>query len=156
PAGYWCKKIKGKLYYFGSRFKADDPVEAAAAAAEALDDYNRQADALHAGKKPRESTEGTTVKDIANAFLNCKKALLDAGELSGLTFAKYKTAAKTLVDALGKARLVADLDPDDFARLRDRMAKRWGVYRLGDMIQHLRYVFRHAHEAGLIPTPQRF
>src|SRR5262245_30426851 len=72
PAGYWCKKIKGKLYYFGSRFKADDPVEAAAAAAEALDDYNRQADALHAGKKPRESTEGTTVKDIANAFLNCK------------------------------------------------------------------------------------
>src|SRR5262249_45626277 len=30
------------------------------------------------------------------------------------------------------------------------------VYRLGDMIQHLRSVFRHAHEAGLIPTPQRF
>src|SRR5262245_37732861 len=36
----------------------------------ALAKYNEQKDTLHAGKKPREPTEGTTVKDAVNAFLN--------------------------------------------------------------------------------------
>src|SRR5262245_17529769 len=146
PAGYWCKKIRGKIHYFGPW---DDPDGA-------LAKYLEQKDALHAGKKPRLAPESVTVKDIANAFLNAKKALLDAGELSGLTLMKYRTATDTLVAHLGKARLVSDLDPDDFARLRDRMGKKWGLYRLGDMIQHIRSIFRHACEAGLIPTPMRF
>jgi integrase len=60
------------------------------------------------------------------------------------------------VAAFGKARLAADLDPDDFARLRKRMAARWGVYRLGDMIQHVRSIFKHGHGAGLLPLPVNF
>src|SRR5438477_682806 len=71
-AGYWCKRIRGKLHYFGPRYDATDPASATAAADAALDDYNRQADALHAGRKPREETEGATVKQVANAFLHAK------------------------------------------------------------------------------------
>src|SRR5258706_1888786 len=82
PAGYWCKKIRGKIHYFGPWNDPDG----------ALAKYLDQKDALHAGKKPRPASEGVTVKDIANAFLNAKKQLLDAGELSGLTFMKYRTA----------------------------------------------------------------
>src|SRR5207245_7297063 len=110
PAGYWCKKIRGRLHYFGPRWKPGDPAGAAAAADAALDDYNRQADALHSGRKPRPETEGLTVKEAANAFLNAKKALLNAGELSPHTWANYKRAADTLVAHMGKTRLVADLD----------------------------------------------
>src|SRR5947209_14690307 len=72
PAGQWCKKIRGKIHYFGPWSDPDG----------ALARYLEQKDALHAGRKPRESSDGVTVKDMANAFLNHKKALLDAGELS--------------------------------------------------------------------------
>src|SRR5438132_14267035 len=69
PAGYWCKKIRGKLYYFGQWADPDD----------ALKKYLDQKDDLHAGRKPRPDSEALTVKDLANAYLNHKQALMDAG-----------------------------------------------------------------------------
>src|SRR5215831_5744997 len=83
PAGYWCKKVRGKVHYFGPWSDPDG----------ALKKYLDQKDALHAGRKPRETTEGFTVKDAANAFLNAKQALVDAGDLSPLTWADYKRMA---------------------------------------------------------------
>src|SRR5881409_137273 len=75
PAGYWCKKIRGKIHYFGPW---DDPDGA-------LAKYNEQKDALHAGRTPRPETEGLTVKELANTFLNRKQALVDSGELKQRT-----------------------------------------------------------------------
>jgi integrase len=146
PAGYWCKKIRGKIHYFGPWA---DPKAA-------LDEYERQKDALHAGRKPRPHAEAVTVKDVANAFLNHKKALLEAGELAPRTWEKYKATCDLIVSRFGKGRLVADLAPDDFAGLRKHMAARWGIYRLADMIQHVRSVFKHAHDAQLLPVPVCF
>jgi hypothetical protein len=142
----WAKKIRGKMHYFGPWSDPDA----------ALGKYLEQKDALHAGHKPRPSPTAATVKDVANAFLNHKQALLDAGELAPRTYAKYKVASDTLVDHIGKRRIVADLDPQDFAGLRGKMAEKWGPYRLADTIQHIRSVFKHAFDAGLIPTPTRF
>jgi integrase len=146
PAGYWCKKIRGKIHYFGPW---DDPDGA-------LAKYNAQKDALHAGRKPREDTEGLTVKEAANAFLNAKDALLAAGELSVHTRANYQRASDTLVAHMGKSRLVVDLDPQDFAALRNKMAKKWGPHRLAVTIQHIRSIFKHALDSGLIDKPVRF
>jgi integrase len=145
-AGVWAKKIRGKMHYFGPW---SDP-------GAALEKYLEQKDALHAGRKPRPDPEAATVKDAANAFLNQKKALLEAGELSPHTFANYKRAADELVAHMGKTRIVADLDTQDFAALRNKMAKKWGPHRLAVTIQHIRSVFKHAFDAGLIPTPIRF
>ena len=68
---------------------------------------------------------------MANAFVNAKKEAVDAGELSPRTWDGYKTAYDFLVKQLGKARLVADLDPDDFAALRNRRANRYGPHGCG-------------------------
>jgi outer membrane lipoprotein-sorting protein len=101
-----------------------------------------------------------TVKDMANAFLNHKTALQDAGELSPRTLAEYKAATDLLVSAFGKDRLVADLDPDDFAALRKRMAKTWRPHRLVKMIQYARSRVQvrlrqaRALRAGLRPADQ--
>src|SRR5438445_8574186 len=96
PVGQWCKKIRGKIHYFGPWADPDG----------ALQKYLDQKDALHAGRKPREASEGATVKEIANAFLNAKQAMVDAGELSPRTWEGYKQACDLLVSHVGKGRLV--------------------------------------------------
>jgi integrase len=145
-AGVWAKKIRGKFHYFGPW---DDP-------AAALARYNEQKEALHTGKKPRPDREGVTVKDIANAFLNHKQTRLDAGELSPHTWADYRRVTDLVVAHLGKGRLVSDVGPDDFAPLRDKLARRWGPHRLGKFVQFTRSLFKFAYDAELIDRPTRF
>jgi integrase len=142
----WAKKIRGQLHYFGPWRDPDG----------ALQKYLEQKDALHAGRKPRPGSEALTIKDLANAYLNHKQALLDAGELSPRTWLNCKEATDLLVAHLGRQRVVADLGPDDFAPLRNKMAKRWGALRVRDLVQRIRSVFKHALEAGLIDRPVRF
>src|SRR6476646_6896974 len=80
----WAKKIRGKMHYFGPWSDPDG----------ALAKYTAEKDALHAGKKPRDTSEGVTVKALANAFLNHKKALLDSGDLSPRTWLNYVETAE--------------------------------------------------------------
>jgi integrase len=146
PAGYWCKKIRGKLHYFGPWSDPDG----------ALNKYLEQKDDLHAGRTPRPDPGALTAKDAANAFLNAKKTLVDAGELSPLTWADYKRVADDLVAHVGKARLVSDLAPEDFSGLRIKMAKKWGPHRLKKSVQYVRSLFKFIYESGLIDRPMRF
>src|SRR5436309_264155 len=66
-AKQWAKKIRGKMHYFGPWSDPDG----------ALDAYLKVKDDLHAGRKPKEETDGVTVKDGVNRFLNEKQALVD-------------------------------------------------------------------------------
>src|SRR5262245_28699750 len=145
-AGVWAKKIKGRMHYFGPWSDPDG----------ALAKYLEQRDDLHAGRTPRPDPEALTVKELCNALLNAKRSRLDTGELAALTFGDYKSACDEVIAAFGKPRLVSDLAPDDFARLRDRMAKKWGPQRLSKTIQFVRCVFKFAYDAGLIDRPVRF
>src|SRR5262245_40163334 len=146
PTGYWCKKIRGKIHYFGPWADPDG----------ALARYLERKDDLHAGRTPRTDPAALAVKDAATAFLNAKAALVDSGELSPHTFAGYKRAADELVAHTGKARLVADLRSADFAALRNRMTAKWGPATLGVMVVCVRAVFKHAFDSGLIDSPVRF
>ena len=76
----------------------------------ALKKYLEQREDLHAGRKPREATEGLTVKELCNRFLNAKQALVDVGELSPLTWSDYKrTCIPSLVPAAGAAQVIGRL-----------------------------------------------
>lgn len=61
-----------------------------------------------------------------------------------------------MVSTFGKNRLVMDLAPDDFERLRASISKIWGPIRLGNEVQRIRTVFKYAYEAGHIDRPMRF
>jgi integrase len=145
-SGQWAKKIRGRMHYFGGWADPEG----------ALARYREQADDLHAGRTPRPDPQALTVKGACNAFLSHKQALLDTGELAERTWREYKETTDLLVGAFGKTRLVADLAPDDFATLRNKMAGRWGPVRLGNAIQRVRSVFKHAADAGLIDRAVRF
>jgi integrase len=146
PTGRWCKKILGKLHYFGPWA---DPQGA-------LDKYLSEKDTLHAGRVPRPDPDALTVKALANAFLHEKMARVDVGELSRRTWGEYKHACDLLVSHFGKLRLVADLGPDDFAGLRKKIAGKWGPVRVGNVVQRVRSVFKFAADMGLIDRPVRF
>ena len=85
PCGSWVKKIKGKLYYFGTDADA------------ALSKYRETRDDLQAGRKPRTATDTLTIRNLVNRFLTTKKGLLDTGELSPRTFRGYYDTCENLV-----------------------------------------------------------
>src|ERR1700677_354469 len=68
----WAKKIKGRMVYFGPWDNPDA----------ALEKYLKEKDALHAGRKPRDTTSGVTIKELCNSFLIAKQRLVDSGELT--------------------------------------------------------------------------
>jgi integrase len=142
----WAKKIRGQLHYFGPW---DDPDGA-------LAKYLEQKDALHAGRKPREASNGVTIKELCNQFLSAKQTLVESGELTNRSWQDYKAGCDLIVSHFGKGRLVADLDPDDFAVLRGMMAQKWGPVTLGNVIQRIRVVFKFATDNGLIDRPVRY
>ncbi len=72
PNKQWCKKIRGKLHYFGPW----DDWEAA------LNLYLDQKDDLHAGRKPRVNGDGMTLALALDHFLSAKKLLEQSGEIS--------------------------------------------------------------------------
>ena len=145
-AGVWAKKIRGKMHYFGPWADPDA----------ALAKYLENKDALHAGRKPREATESFTIKELCNQFLTAKKALVESGELKQRSWQDYKDSCDLIVSNFGKTRLVADLDPDDFATLRNKLAKKWGPVTLGNVIQRIRVCFKYAFDGGLIDRPVRY
>ncbi len=144
--GYWAKKIRGRLIYFGPWSDPDG----------ALAKYLEQKDDLHAGRTPRPDPQGLPVKELANDFLNHKQDLVNAGELSPRTWDDYKAACDLLSDHLGKRRLATDLGPDDFAALRNKLAKNYGPHRLAKNVQYIRSVFKHGFDTGLLDRPVRF
>jgi integrase len=148
-AGYWAKKVRGKLHYFGK--VATDPKGQAA-----LDRWIEQRDELLAGRVPRVKTEGLTARDLCNRFMGSKKDLLDAGEINPRTFGELHSTCKRIGDAFDWDRLVSDIVTDDFDHLRRVIAKQWGPVRLGNEIQRIRCVFKYGVDAGLIQQPVRY
>jgi integrase len=146
-SGQWAKKIRGKMHYFGLWA---DP-------AAALAKYTEQAEQLHNGTAaPAGTPAALTLKELCNAFLNAKAAAIEAGELSPRTFADYQRDCELLVKQFGKRRPVADLSPDDFARLRVAMTSHWGPARVGVSICRIRGVFGFGARNELLDKPVRF
>ena len=128
----WAKKIRGKFHYFGPW---DDPQGA-------LEEYKRQAEALHAGRVPRPKRDDElTVRDLCNSFLTQRESLLKAGELSEHTFAHYMETAKTLVATFGASRPVDDIAPEDFLSLRESLAANASPNTLATRVQLVRNLF---------------
>src|SRR5262249_47479445 len=79
PTGRWCKKIKGKIHYFG---RLDDWQAA-------LELYQLQAPDLHAGRTPRVHSvnpEGLVLADLCNLYLTNKARAMDNNEIGPSTF----------------------------------------------------------------------
>jgi integrase len=148
PAGYWCKKIGGKLFYFGPW---EDPQGA-------LKKYLDQRDDLFAGRTPARGEEdgAVTVKDVANAFLASRERRRDKGQLSPRTLADYEKLMREMCEGLGARRDANQLGPRDFTALKTRLEEKNGTARVSVMVQMIRCAFKYAADSDLLPRPARF
>ena len=147
PSGRWCKKLRGKVYYFG---KLTDWQAAVVR-------FNREWPYILAGKTPpADGTEGCMLKALCNTFLTAKERRRESGELSRQSFAEYHATCAMLIEFFGRERLVDDLSPGDFERFRADLAKRFGVVTLRNKINRCRIVFRFAHTERLLDRPVHF
>jgi integrase len=139
----WAKKIRGDTHYFGPW---SDPQAA-------LNKYLEQKDDLHAGRTPRPAQTGNDLDHLCNHFLHTKRKLVEAGELTERTWQDYAATAALLLAHFGRTRLVADLGPDDFVKLRAELAKTRGPVTLGNEIIRIRVILKYAADFGIIAAP---
>lgn len=144
PSGRWCKKVRGKCHYFGR-----DPDAA-------LEEWLRVKDFLLAGRRPPPAGNVVTVADVADAFLNSRRRKLEAGELKRETHKGYIETMTRMVAVFGPGRPVETLGPEDFAQLREALAKTHGPSTLAVDVQQVRTCFRWALETELIPVVPRY
>lgn len=146
-AGYWSKKIRGQMKYFGR-----------GSYAEALDLYKSQASDLHAGRQARDPADPDhlTVHLLCAKFLTTKLADVKTGELSQRSLDDYAATCRLVQKAFTKGRLVSDLGPDDFEKLKKRMSRTWGPVRLGNEMNRVRIIFSYGYKNRLIDRPMVF
>lgn len=148
-AGYWAKKVCQRLRYFG-RIDSDPKGTAALAL------WLEQKDDLLAGREPRGDRDGLTVEDLADHFIMAKKERVATGELSPRSLADYHATGERLIKEFGRNRLVSDLQPTDFDKLRSVISKTKGHVALGNEVSRARTIFKFGFDQGLIPAPIRF
>lgn len=149
-SGYWAKKVRGKLIYFGQIAK--DPKGEAA-----IKLWLDQKDDLLAGRTPRLHQDTSfTIEDLCDHFLNAQRPRVISGELAKRSFDEYFATCERMVKSFGMTRPVDDLRPTDFDIYREKVAETWGPVRLGNEVQRVRSVFKYGFEAGHIDRPIRF
>ena len=145
--GQWCKKIRGKIHYFGTWAKPDD----------AETEYLRVREYLQAGRRPPSiEAAGLQMSDLCNKFLNAKQASVASGELSDRTFQSYYEACGEICNHFGQQRLANDCNPEDFTSFRVKVAKTRGVHGISKMVTQTRTLFKFAFDHGLIDRPVVF
>ena len=112
--GQWCKKIRGKVHFFGAW---EDPDAA-------LDNYLRVAEDLHAGRQPHQRTisaDGPNVKQMCNPYLTYQLHRADSGEISTRWFESCRTVVEDFARFMGPGRPLSNLRTDDFSKYRKKL-----------------------------------
>jgi integrase len=141
----WCKRVRGKLEYFRGT------------AQEAIEEWLRVKDALIAGRpRPPKDDNRLTIAGLVNTFLTFKKGLVASGEIGERSWNEYDETSGVLVDFFGRERVVEDIAPLEWQKLRESMAKRWGPTRLGNQIGRVKSICKYGFESDLLDRPVKF
>jgi len=141
PQGYWCKKINGRLHYFGRRYASHD---------EALAEYTLYLANPEAYIRGDADGAVVTVFDVCNEYAHARKAAFNRGEIASTTYEDYRRSATKLTEWLGKTTFVAMLGPSHFRELLDKAAAQgWGPTRRAKFVGHVRSIFAWAGPDGM-------
>ena len=132
PSGQYCKKIKGKMYYFGSDKK------------EALQRYLDQATYLHGHQNnvQKSTGDGMTLKQLCDMYLKYQYSKLQANDLTANHHHEQVGSLKKLIAFLGPNVHINDVSTLHFQNYKRRIQKSGvSVYRLNLHISILKALF---------------
>jgi integrase len=133
--GQYCKKIKGKLYYFGSDKQ------------QAFNRYLEQAPFLHNGYRPRRDSVNRSmgIKTLCNLYLEHQEARVEVGELSARHYADQVRSLRRLVSFLGQHREIEQISALDLQNYRRRLQNTHGsAHRINLHLSIMKAAFRWA------------
>jgi YHS domain-containing protein len=107
PTGQYCKKIRGKIYYFGSSKK------------EALQKYLDQATYLHGNQKdmPELTDENITISKLSDIYIDFQFSKVRTNDLTAAHHNEQIGSLKKLVNFLGpnhKIKNISTLDLQNY------------------------------------------
>ena len=109
--GQFCKKIKGKMYYFGTDRR------------QALDRYLEQAACLHAGRPvSHDSTaDHLSMKTMCNLYLDHQESRVTVGEVKPRHISDHVSLLKAFVRFVGPHQLVSAISTLDLQNYRTKL-----------------------------------
>jgi len=145
--GKWCKKIGGRIYYFGCWARRVNGVLVAIEGDTSRDALKEYDERFGNGPQPEQTT--VLVKHVLEDFRKFKLAQVANGELAQRSYTELVQTMDRLYERWGQ-RPVESLKPLDFAALRADLQKgrrkRWGLIRLKNEIGRVLYIFKFGEE----------
>jgi len=112
PTGQYCKKIKGKLYYFGTDRKI------------ALEKYLEKAANLHSGKEPMPKfTNNLSLRTLCNLYLDYQESRVAIGEIKLRHLYDQTSLLKDFVRFIGPNHIASDVSTIDLQNYRRKLIK---------------------------------
>ena len=112
PTGQFCKKIKGKLYYFGNDKKV------------ALQRYLEQAAYLHSGKRAKPNfPNNLSLKTLCNLYLDHQESRAVIGEIKLRHVYDQTSLLRDFVRFIGPSRMVSIISTIDLQNYRQKLIK---------------------------------
>lgn len=114
PTGQYCKKIKGKIYYFGSNKQ------------QALQKYLRYASDLHyAGRNSSHAfSEGEiTLKSLCNLYLEHQFCRMQGGDLTACYYADQVRILRRFARHIGPSCLISQIKTVELQNYRNKLLR---------------------------------
>lgn len=143
PTGQYCKKVRGRLYYFGKNKR------------DALERYLQQATLLHSGQIGRagESYNGLQIKTLCNMYLDHQNSRVKSGEIKLGQVYDQTIALKNFVCFLGPNRVLSDVSTLDLQNYKSSLVKRkLSAGRINNHISAIKAMYHWAHHNEVISS----
>ena len=111
--GQFCKKIRGKLYYFGTNKQ------------KALERYLEQASFLHSGKRPPPQSfkDNISIKMLSNLYLDHQEARAEVGEIKPRQVSDQISLLRDFVKFIGPNISVSEISTLELQNYRKKLIK---------------------------------
>ncbi len=141
PTDQYCKKIKGKLYYFGTDKKV------------ALERYLEQAAYLHTGKttKPNSANNNLSLKTVCNLYLDYQESRAAIAEITRSYVYDQTRLLRDFVRYIGPNRIISNISTIDLQNYRKKLIKTGkAADTINNRITAVKAMYKWALDNGVI------